>query len=118
VKFSSPKNHAHPLGVPPVDASVNDTLRGTVPTLGLLLENPAIGAAAAARLGIIIKQRTTKNNFFNHDIVSPFFWLYIRDAIFAPVHYYEAYDCKFNDCSTSIFHTDIPHGTSKDTSLQ
>jgi hypothetical protein len=36
------------------------------------LENAAVGAAAAARLGINIQQRITKNNFFKHDIVSPF----------------------------------------------
>jgi hypothetical protein len=61
-----------------VDASVNDTLRGANPSLGLLLENAAIGAAAAARLGITIKQKTTKNNFVKRDIISPFSGMYPR----------------------------------------
>jgi hypothetical protein len=74
VKFSSPKNHAQPRGEP-VDASVNDTLRGAGPVAGVLvlLENAAVGAAAEARPGSTIQQRTIKNNFFKHDIVSPFF---------------------------------------------
>jgi hypothetical protein len=72
VKFSSPKNQAQPVA--PVEASVNDTLRGAGPVAGLLvlLENATIGAAAVARPGSITQQTTIKNNFFKHDIVSPF----------------------------------------------
>jgi hypothetical protein len=43
VNVSSPKNHAQPVGLP-VDASVNATVKGTVPETGVPL-NAATGAA-------------------------------------------------------------------------
>jgi hypothetical protein len=61
VYVSSPKNHAHPVGLP-ADRSVKDTVRGAAPEVGVPLK-AAVGAAAVAMPTSNRRAGMTRQNF-------------------------------------------------------